>query len=261
MSSLFAFLAAGAAAIVAFGFYLRRKTQLGASSGEAEPGTMQSKFSIPKPPIAAPTRPLKNIPEPDLRFQPGGLRDLEGLLGAGGLPRLAAPEGATEVASTSSFDATIAEAADRWNVKPNILKAIVARESGFNQVAINPEKSFVLKGVLYSAGDAKGRTALRAFIAEGGDPLSLGINPSIGLAQVRLTTARSLSNNPSLKASALFVPATNLDLAARLLRQLFDAGITIDTIDAYNVGQDLSPRNLPYRDAVKQNADRFASDF
>jgi hypothetical protein len=52
-----------------------------------------------------------------------------------------------------------------------------------------------------------------------------------------------------------------LEAASALLAQLFAAGITLDTIDAYNVGQNLSVRNLPYRDKVNAYARQFAGDF
>ncbi len=159
-----------------------------------------------------------------------------------------------------AVDRLIFEEAKRQGVDPVILKAIVAKESSFNPEAINPEKTFALQGVTYSPVNPQGRRALRrAILAENLNPLSIRVNPSIGLAQVRLTIARAFL--PDVTARELFDPRTNLRASASLLRQLFDNGITLDTIDAYNVGQDLQPRNLPYRDAVKQFAREFQNDF
>ncbi len=159
------------------------------------------------------------------------------------------------------FDEQIESAAHSYGIPPHVLKAIVRRETNFEPNAINPEHSFTLDGVTYSAENRTGRNRLRDFIVSGGDPASLGLNPSIGLAQVRVRTAQNVLRSPRITAAALFNPVTNLSAAAALLKELFAAGITLDTIDAYNVGQDLSPRNLPYRDAVKGFARQFERDF
>lgn len=160
------------------------------------------------------------------------------------------------------YDKQIAGVAAEFSVPPHILKAIVAKESSFNPDAINPEKPFTLNGVAYSASDKTGRAKLRQFILDGGNPLTaLGVNPSIGLAQVRLKIARKVLRDPGLGAAELFDPIMNLRASAALLRELISAGITLDTIDAYNVGQDLQPRNLPYRDRVVKFARQFEGDF
>lgn len=167
--------------------------------------------------------------------------------------------------TTKRFDPLIADAASRQGIPPHILKAIVAKESGFNPDAINPESSFILDGVTYSPGSSQGRGQLRDFLKSGGSLSSVRrisgrqLNPSIGLAQVRVSTARKFILG--VQAFELFNPVTNLTAASELLRELFSAGITLDTIDAYNVGQDLSPRNLPYRDRVRNFARTFEKDF
>ncbi len=159
------------------------------------------------------------------------------------------------------YDKEIAAAAAEHLISPVILKAIVAKESGFNPNAINPEKTFTLDGVTYSPSDRAGRAKLRQFIFSGGNPKVLGLNPSIGLAQVRLGIARKVLRDPALGAAELFDPALNLRASAALLSELIAGGITLQTIDAYNVGQDLQPRNLPYRDAVVKFARQFEGDF
>lgn len=180
------------------------------------------------------------------------------VLGALGRVGPAPPQGAVTT-NTNDFDDVIQTAAEQAGMDdPAMLKAIVAKESGFNPYAVNPEGTYVLDGTRYTAGDMAGRGKLAQYIQGGGDPGALGINPSIGLAQVRLSTARKILNSPHLTAQQLYSVSTNLLAAAALLKQLFDAGITIDTIDAYNVGQDLSPRNLPYRDDVKRFYQQFA---
>ena len=159
------------------------------------------------------------------------------------------------------FDVLIAEVARRLRVPPSLLKAIVHQESGFNPQAINPERTFALDGVNYGPNSRKGRAELRAFILAGGNPLKLSprVNPSIGLAQVRIAIARAFI--PGVSAKLLFNTTTNLTASASLLRELLNAGITMDTIDAYNVGQDLKPRNFPYRDRVRALELRYRKDF
>ncbi len=185
-----------------------------------------------------------------------------------GLPgeTVSAPEETTQVPSLpaksglgNDFDDLIRTVANAELVSPAILKAIVAKESFFDADAINPEKNFTINGVTYPQYDKRGQGVLRAFIKEKEDPLTLGINPSLGLAQVRVTIGQKMI--PGLDAWELFIPQTNLTASGRLLRELLDAGITLDTIDAYNVGQGLRIRNLKYRDEVNSYYARFVGDF
>lgn len=166
---------------------------------------------------------------------------------------------AQQILGRGLWDGMIENVARNEGIPPHVLKAIVATESSFDPTAINPEVAFTLGGVAYSAADKTGRARLREYIMQGNNPSSVGLNPSIGLAQMRISTARNLGFSGA--PAALFAPFTNLTWSARLLRQLFDAGITLETMDAYNVGQDLRPRNLLYRDTVKQFAERYEGDF
>jgi hypothetical protein len=159
----------------------------------------------------------------------------------------------------NQWDVLIQQVAAAERVEPALLKAIVAKESYFDEEALNPERDFVLNGVSYGQYDSAGTKALHDFIAAGNDPKSIGLNPSLGLAQVRVSEGQSFI--PGLQAVELFDPQTCLTASARLLRQLFDAGITLDTIDAYNEGQALHRRKLPYRDAVNAYYVRFKGDF
>jgi len=163
----------------------------------------------------------------------------------------------------NEWDALIAAIADAEKVDPVLLKAIVKKESRFDEEAVNPEQSFTINGQTYSPSSSTGRRLLHDFIAAGGDPASLGLNPSLGLAQVRVSTGKVFI--PGLEARELFDPKTNLTASARLLVQLFDAGVRLETIDGYNVGQgrvlsgDL--RTFPYRDEVNRNYALFKNDF
>ncbi|OQW40309.1 MAG: hypothetical protein A4C66_10770 [Nitrospira sp. HN-bin3] len=163
------------------------------------------------------------------------------------------------VSGESRFDNLIASFSRSRSVNPAWLKGIIRQESNFNPDAINPEKTFVLYGTSYGANDKAGRKLLLEWIRAGNDPRVLGLNPSIGLAQIRVGTARALGFN--VTARDLLDPSQNVQVAASLLAQLTAAGITLETIDAWNVGQDLKPRNFPYRDRVKAYAAEFAGDF
>src|SRR5260370_25456832 len=90
----------------------------------------------------------------------------------------------------NEWDALIAAIADAEKVDPVLLKAIVKQESGFDEEAVNPEQSFTINGQTYSPSSSTGRRLLHDFIAAGGDPASIGLNPSLGLAQVRVSTGK-----------------------------------------------------------------------
>ncbi len=106
------------------------------------------------------------------------------------VPRAPAPE---------PFDALIREAAARYEHDPNLLKAMVQVESGFDAQAVSPRGA-------------------------------------IGLMQVMPATARDLGiAQPSRE---LFEPARNVDAGARLLRRLMDSfdGRPDLALAAYNAG-------------------------
>jgi soluble lytic murein transglycosylase-like protein len=167
----------------------------------------------------------------------------------------------TVKADLGGLDGIIQAAADAAGIPPEVLKAICRRESNFKSDAINPEASYSLNGTSYTSASSAGRAALRAWLLDGNDPAAIGLNPSIGLAQVRVAIARKVLNQPDLSAAQLFVPETNLAASAALLAELYAAGITLDTIDAYNEGQALRKRNFEYRDAVAGFAADYAGDF
>ena len=158
------------------------------------------------------------------------------------------------------YNEIIAQAASAAGIDPVLLKSICAVESGFNQDSINPEKDFTLNGVSYSVNDSAGRAALVAWIKDGNDPASIGLNPSCGIAQVRVGNAKQFISG--LDPWDLFDPATCLQAAAYLMAQM---GITLDTADMYNVGHGLNwlrgVRNAPYQAKVADFYSRFAGDF
>jgi hypothetical protein len=154
----------------------------------------------------------------------------------------------------------IAQAAAAAGIDPALLKSIVATETGFNSDAINPETGFTLNGVTYAQYDRAGQRALVAWIKDGNEPATIGLNPSLGIAQVRVGNAKKLINQ--LNAWDLFDAATCLEAAAYLIR---DDGTTLDTADMYNVGNGTNwargVRNVPYRTKVQTFYAQFRGDF
>ncbi len=158
------------------------------------------------------------------------------------------------------WNAPIAQAAAAARIDPALLKSIVATETGFNPDAINPEKDFVLNGVSYSQYDRAGQRALVAWIKDGNEPATIGLNPSCGIAQVRVSNAKKFISG--LNAWDLFEAATCLEAAAYLIA---DDGTTLDTADMYNVGNGTNwargVRNVPYRTKVQTFYAEFQGDF
>ncbi len=158
------------------------------------------------------------------------------------------------------WNAAIAQAAAVAGIDPALLKSIVATETGFNPDAINPEKDFVLNGVSYKQYDRAGQRALVAWIKDGNEPATIGLNPSCGIAQVRVSNAKKFISG--LNAWDLFEAPTCLEAAAYLIA---DDGTTLDTADMYNVGNGSNwargVRNVPYRTKVQTFYAEFQGDF
>lgn len=160
----------------------------------------------------------------------------------------------------TQWDAAIAQAAVAASIDPVLLKSIVATETGFNPDAINPEKDFTLNGVSYKQYDRAGQAQLVAWIKAGNEPSTIGLNPSLGIAQVRVANAKKFISG--LNAWDLFDAPTCLEAAAYLIA---DDGTTLDTADMYNVGNGSNwargVRNAPYRTKVQTFYAEFAGDF
>lgn len=160
----------------------------------------------------------------------------------------------------SQYDPLILNAAHEAQIDPVLLKAICATETGFRVDAINPEKDFTLNGVTYAQYDSEGQRLLVEWIKAGNDPASIGLNPSCGIAQVRVGNAKKFIQG--LDAWDLFDPATCLEAAAFLIA---DDGTTVATADKYNVGAGLNwlrgVRNAAYQQKVADFYSRFAGDF
>ena len=160
----------------------------------------------------------------------------------------------------SQFDPLIAQAAKAAGIDPVLLKAICATETGFNANAINPETDFTLNGVQYAQYDRNGQALLVQWMKDGNDPASIGLNPSCGIAQVRVSNGKKFIQG--LDAWDLFDPATCLEAAAYLIA---DDGTTLAIADMYNVGHGLNwvrgVRNLPYLAKVQDFYSRFQGDF
>jgi Transglycosylase SLT domain len=158
------------------------------------------------------------------------------------------------------WNALIAQAAKAAGIDPVLLKAICAVETGFRPDSINPEQDFILDGVSYGQNDSNGRRLLVAWIKDGNDPASIGLNPSCGIAQVRVSNGKRFISG--LDPWDLFDPATCLQAAAYLIQS---DGTTLETADMYNVGHGLNwfrgVRNAAYQAKVADFYSRFAGDF
>ncbi len=159
------------------------------------------------------------------------------------------------------WNALIAQAAKAAGIDPVLLKAICAQETGFRADAINPEKDFTLNGVSYGQYDKKGQALLVAWIKDGNDPATIGLNPSCGIAQVRVDKIKKFFSR-GVDAWDLFDPTICFEAAAFLIA---DDGTTLDTADMYNVGHGTNwargVRNAPYQAKVADFYSRFAGDF
>jgi hypothetical protein len=170
-------------------------------------------------------------------------------------PARSAPSGVA-----MQWNDAIAQAASNAGIDPALLKAIAATETNFNPNAINPEKDFMVNGVSYKQYDSAGQRALVAWIKAGNEPALIGLNPSLGIAQVRVGNAKTFISG--LHAWDLFDPATCFLAAAFLIR---DDGTDFDTLDMYNVGNGSNwargVRNLPYRAKAQSFYTKFVGDF
>lgn len=149
-------------------------------------------------------------------------------------------------APVSSYDALIAAAAGSYGIDPALVKAHMSVESNFNPHATNLEGS--------------------------------GVNPSAGLMQVRLSTAKALGFPGELGNSdlltGLYAPGVNVPLAAKLIRENLDrAGGDLDrAISAYNGGWNAAKGfgfrlaggtfgNQSYVDKVRRCYATYAGEF
>jgi len=191
-------------------------------------------------------------------FNPSMAFAAEGDVGSGG--DASGGSAASPSGVATQWNAAIAKAAAAASIDPVLLKSIVATETGFNPDAINPETSFTLNGVSYAQYDRAGQRALVAWIKDGNEPATIGLNPSCGIAQVRVSNAKKFISG--LSAWDLFDAATCLEAAAYLIA---DDGTTLDTADMYNVGNGTNwargVRNVPYRTKVQTFYADFQGDF
>lgn len=159
------------------------------------------------------------------------------------------------------WNGAIASAAKAAGIDPALLKAICATETGFNPDAINPEKDFILNGTSYGQYDRAGQRLLVAWIKDGNSPSTIGLDPSCGIAQVRVDKIKKFFSS-GVDAWDLFDPSICLEAAAFLIA---GDGTTVETADMYNVGHGLNwlrgVRNAPYQKKVASYYAQFVGDF
>lgn len=195
-------------------------------------------------------------------YAPGMAFAAEGETGSGGDDTSSDSSGSGSASSgvATQWNAPIAQAAGAASIDPVALKSIVATETGFNPDAINPEKDFALNGVSYKQYDRAGQRALVAWIKDGNEPSTIGLNPSCGIAQVRVGNAKQFIQG--LNAWDLFDGPTCLEAAAYLIAQM---GLSYDTLDMYNVGNGTNwtrgVRNAAYLAKAQGFYSSFQGDF
>ncbi len=196
-------------------------------------------------------------------FHPASAFAASADMGGSGAPGDLSALGAAKPAPSgvaSQYDDMILHAASQAQIDPVLLKAICATETGFRVDAINPETDFILNGIAYAQYDSGGKTLLVEWIKAGNDPASIGLNPSCGIAQVRVSNGKKFISG--LNAWDLFDPVICLQAAALLIA---DDGTTLATADMYNVGHGLNwlrgVRNAHYQAKVADFYARFAGDF
>src|SRR5262249_3308750 len=99
----------------------------------------------------------------------------------------------------------------------------------------NREQDFILDGVTYGQNDSNGRALLVAWIKDGNDPASIGLNPSCGIAQVRVSNGKKFI--AGLDPWDLFDAGVCLQAAAYLIAA---DGTTLDTAVMYNAWQGMN---------------------
>ena len=124
-----------------------------------------------------------------------------------------------------AYDEIIQSAAKQYQIDPDLIRAIISVESNWDPNAYRAEPRI---------SDA-----------------------SYGLMQLLLSTARSVSGNPSLTTNQLIDPTLNISLGSQYLRTLHNRhGNLTDAIASYNAGSPIKSSdgqyvNQKYVDKVK----------
>ena len=123
-----------------------------------------------------------------------------------------------------AYDEIIQSAAKQYQIDPDLIRAIISVESNWDPNAYRAEPRI---------SDA-----------------------SYGLMQLLLSTARSVSGNPSLTTNQLIDPTLNISLGSQYLRTLHNRhGSLTDAIASYNAGSPIKSGdryvNQGYVDKVK----------
>lgn len=140
----------------------------------------------------------------------------------------------SKAASNTGFDSLIDSAAARYGVSGALIRAIIEVESGFNPNAYN------------------------------GEGLNDPNQGSFGLGQIQHSARFSWPRYfaaPGNWPQDLYKPEVNIDMTARVLRYFLSRGYTVDTIDAYNVGETAykkGVRNTAYRQKVLEAYRRYS---
>jgi soluble lytic murein transglycosylase-like protein len=147
------------------------------------------------------------------------------------------------------FRAEIEQAAKRHGLDADLLEALVLTESSGRADAFRFEPDFYRR-YLQGKPEWAGKIPRR-------------VSSSYGLCQVMYSTALEHGFNPTYEPEMLFLPATNLDLGAKILASLlaWAGGVPRKALAAYNGGkgnwkaqqpQDYAAMVLATREAVRK---------
>lgn len=139
----------------------------------------------------------------------------------------------------------IRAAAESHNLDPYLFQALVEHESSYRPSAYRFEPGFWRR---YLADKPEWQDAEPQRVAA-----------SYGLCQVMYATALEHGLSPNVEPEYLFLPLVNLDLGAKILRELLDrfGGDEVKALAAYNAGTPDSPAGRTYAGVVLKIRDRL----
>lgn len=202
-----------------------------------------------------------SLPPPDVKDLPDSLQNIANLV-LTIQPTVAQKQ--TIGNQMSRWDGAIQENSDLTGVDPVLIKAIIEVESGGNPLAINPVNKNISASELRSKilADSDGGWIILD------DPTYRALNgnrsldPSCGLMQVRVSTASEIDD--TISPQSLLDGDTCIRVGSKHLANILAQGVTLDTIDAYNMGVGnlrKNKRNMDYRNKVNNWYEQFKNDF
>ena len=164
---------------------------------------------------------------------------------------------------TNKYDYIIKKYANEFNLMPNLVKALIWKESDGNTGAYRYEPNFYLTYIKNKP----------QFIAHNLHDEPRTISASYGLCQLMLTTAYEMGFNDrnGRRFYLLYMPDLNIKLGCKYLRKqinrfkdrIIPPYTTIEEkgLSAYNAGRPIEGNRYTYVDKVIQKSIEFIEDF